>query len=202
MADADLAVSELVARIRAERRLTQEGLARELGVSFSTVNAWEAGRSQPKPRHLRRLEDLAADSAGPARGEPDAVNVLCVDDSPADLELLAGHVRDAAAVLGINLRVITETDAMRALITLGRVEPAVAFVDVVMPGLDGFALADRIREMPDVRVGRLVLVTAQRDEGIDARAAERGLLVIDKPLSIGDVGAALRQSGVSLAQAG
>ncbi len=202
MADADLPVSELVAQIRAERRLTQEGLARELGVSFSTVNAWEAGRSQPKPRHLRRLEDLAAESAGPDPAEPDAVHVLCVDDSPVDLELLASHVRDAGAVLGLNLKVITETDAMRALITLGRVEPTVAFVDIVMPGLDGFTLADRIREMPDVRIGRLVLVTAQRDEGIDAKAAERGLLVLDKPISIGDVGTALRQGGVSLAQAG
>lgn len=55
---------ELVRRIRAVRGLTQEGLARELGVSFATVNGWENGRHRPIPALGRRLEEMAAEDRG------------------------------------------------------------------------------------------------------------------------------------------
>lgn len=47
-------MSGLVKQIRATRGLTQEGLARELGVSFATVNGWENGRHGPIPALARR----------------------------------------------------------------------------------------------------------------------------------------------------
>ena len=42
------------------RGLTQEGLARELGVSFATVNGWENGRHRPIPALAERLAEMAA----------------------------------------------------------------------------------------------------------------------------------------------
>jgi DNA (cytosine-5)-methyltransferase 1 len=54
-------VGSLVRRIRAERGLTQEGLARELGVSFATVNGWENGRHRPIPALARRLTGLVVE---------------------------------------------------------------------------------------------------------------------------------------------
>lgn len=193
MALRDRPANELVAEIRRREKLTQEGLARVLGVSFSTVNAWETGRSEPQSRHRRRLEQIAVNLEHPESG---TTTVLCVDDAPLDLEQLTSLVSDAAAVLGIDLTVVGESDAMRALITLGRVRPRVAFIDVVMPGLDGFALADRVAEMPELASSTLVLVTARRDAEVDDAAAKRGLTVLDKPLSIGDVGAVLRRAEV------
>jgi DNA (cytosine-5)-methyltransferase 1 len=53
------AVAALVRSIRVARGLTQEGLARELGVSFATVNGWENGRHRPIPVLERRLHELA-----------------------------------------------------------------------------------------------------------------------------------------------
>lgn len=197
MLPADRSAQELVAEIRTREHLTQEGLARLLGVSFSTVNAWESGRSQPQSRHRRRLEQLAAGLDRP--GEEGRPTVLCVDDSPLDLEDATSLVRDAAQVLGVEVSVVGESDAMRALLMLGRLRPQVAFIDVVMPGLDGFALADRIADLPELSRATLVLVTAQRDEQVDRAAEQRGLLVLDKPLSIGEVGTALRRGGVHLA---
>lgn len=65
-------VSSLVSRIRADSGLTQEGLARELGVSFATVNGWENGRHRPIPSLARRLEELAGVAdAGSRAAEPD-----------------------------------------------------------------------------------------------------------------------------------
>lgn len=75
----------LVRRIRAARGLTQEGLARELGVSFATVNGWENGRHRPIPALARRLVEMAAEdrtaqppvqlAPAPAEAAPPAVPV-------------------------------------------------------------------------------------------------------------------------------
>lgn len=189
MGRTDRPTSQLVAELRSRSRTTQEELARRLGVSFSTVNAWEAGRSEPQPRHRRRLEQMAAEFADDDAG----LKVLVVDDDPTDLRLLEALVADAGAVLGTPVVVNAESDAMRALITLGRMRPAVVFVDVIMPGLDGFELADRIVELAGFEVPRLVLVTAGRDPAIDEEAAHRDLTVLGKPLVIGEIGAVLRE---------
>jgi transcriptional regulator with XRE-family HTH domain len=55
-------VPGLVKSIRAARGLTQEQLARELGVTFSTVNAWENGRHRPVPFLARRLQEMASEA--------------------------------------------------------------------------------------------------------------------------------------------
>lgn len=49
------------ARIRGLREalgLTQEEFARELGVSFTTVNRWENGHGKPSPLAQRQLQEL------------------------------------------------------------------------------------------------------------------------------------------------
>jgi len=53
-------VPSLVKTIRASRGLTQEALAREIGVTFSTVNGWENGKHRPIPALVTRLLDIAS----------------------------------------------------------------------------------------------------------------------------------------------
>jgi putative transcriptional regulator len=55
--------ARLVKKIREARGLTQEQFARDLEVTFGTVNAWENGRHQPLPVLARRLVEMA-ESAG------------------------------------------------------------------------------------------------------------------------------------------
>jgi transcriptional regulator with XRE-family HTH domain len=52
-------VPSLVRGIRAARGLTQEALAREMGVTFSTVNGWENGRHRPIPALITTLLGIA-----------------------------------------------------------------------------------------------------------------------------------------------
>ena len=47
-------------RVRADRGLSQEQLARLLGVSFATVNRWETGRTQMPGRARQALAELEA----------------------------------------------------------------------------------------------------------------------------------------------
>ncbi len=53
-------IRALISNLRSERGLTQEQLAKHLGVSFATVNRWETGKAQPRPAVMRRIEALAA----------------------------------------------------------------------------------------------------------------------------------------------
>lgn len=53
--------SELASKIRELRTshgLTQEQFAAKVGVTFSTVNRWESGKSKPSPLALRQIEEL------------------------------------------------------------------------------------------------------------------------------------------------
>src|SRR5580698_10646646 len=58
-ADGESAASWL-RRVRASRGLSQEQLARLLGVSFATVNRWETGRTQMPARARRALAEFEA----------------------------------------------------------------------------------------------------------------------------------------------
>jgi len=57
----------LVREIRQARHITQEQLARELQVTFSTVNGWENAKHRPIPALARRLIELADASEIPQR---------------------------------------------------------------------------------------------------------------------------------------
>jgi predicted ATPase/DNA-binding NarL/FixJ family response regulator/DNA-binding XRE family transcriptional regulator len=56
--------------LRASRGLTQEQLARELGVSFATVNRWETGRTQMSPKAREALAEFEATATEPASPGP------------------------------------------------------------------------------------------------------------------------------------
>jgi len=53
-----VATADRVRKLREKRKWTQEQLARELGVSFVSVNRWENGHSEPSRMAKRLIEFL------------------------------------------------------------------------------------------------------------------------------------------------
>ena len=51
-------VAKMIRELRAKLGLTQEQFAAKVGVTFSTVNRWESGRSTPSPLAMWRIEEL------------------------------------------------------------------------------------------------------------------------------------------------
>jgi DNA-binding transcriptional regulator YiaG len=49
-----------IKELRYNLGLTQEQFAAKVGVTFSTVNRWESGKSKPSPLAMRRIEELYA----------------------------------------------------------------------------------------------------------------------------------------------
>jgi putative transcriptional regulator len=48
----------IVRTLRQALGLTQEQFAAEIGVTVSTVNRWENGRTRPQPLAMRRITEL------------------------------------------------------------------------------------------------------------------------------------------------
>lgn len=170
-----LSTPELVAEIRLRSGDTQESLARRLGVSFPTVNAWERGRSTPRDGHRRQLEQLAAEL-----GIRSEITVLVIDDDPATSELVeaaAGEVHPA-------ITVASALDGWEGLILCGSRRPKLIFLDILMPGIDGLEVARRLPELPGLEQTKVVFVTSSSDHRILSRAQELGHDLLAKPIDV------------------
>src|SRR6202046_4736118 len=91
----------------------------------------------------------------------DKVNILMVDDQPA--KLLSYEV--ILSELGENL--IKATSASEALNILLKNDIAVVLMDVSMPELDGFELADVIRQHPRFQKTAILFISAVHLTDID-----------------------------------
>ena len=50
--------SEEIEKIRQKCFLSQEALGRELGVSFSSINRWESGKTKPNMSAMKKIKDF------------------------------------------------------------------------------------------------------------------------------------------------
>jgi len=111
------------------------------------------------PRLLVDAAPAAASPAAPQRQGPGQLDILVVDDNA-----------DAAFMLKLLLeqwghRVRVEHDAFGALESAAREAPDVALLDIGLPGMDGHALAHRLRATPSTSATTLVAVTGYGMEG-------------------------------------
>lgn len=51
-------IGQLIRELRLEIGLTQEQFAAELGVTYSSMNRWENGRSKPSPLAMQKVEGM------------------------------------------------------------------------------------------------------------------------------------------------
>lgn len=49
--------SKDIRKVRKSAMLSQEAFAQELGVSFTTVNRWESGKSKPSYKGMKIIDD-------------------------------------------------------------------------------------------------------------------------------------------------
>ncbi|MFI7106601.1 response regulator transcription factor [Nonomuraea sp. NPDC050227] len=117
--------------------------------------------------------------------EQSAARVLVVDDEPNIRELLS----EALELNGFAVR--TVSDGRRALEEVARERPDIIVLDVMMPGLDGFAVARRLREAGD---SPLVLFLTAKDAVPDriAGLTAGGDDYVTKPFSLEEVVLRLR----------
>ena len=105
---------------------------------------------------------------GEAARQPEGVRVLVVDDN-VDAALTLSMILEAS---GHTTRVAH--DGIAALAEAGRFLPQVAFLDIGMPGLNGYETASALRRIPGLETMRLVALTGWGTESDRLRSAEAG----------------------------
>lgn len=86
------------------------------------------------------------------------INILIVDDEQINLKLLRGILK------GFQLNILSATSGEEALKIAARGDFALILLDVMMPGMDGFECAERLREKPETRSTPIIFVTAINKE--------------------------------------
>jgi two-component system sensor histidine kinase/response regulator len=132
---------------------------------------------QHRPRQQVASVSAKTPSRGPA-GTPDKrPTLLVVDDVPDNLTLIAGLFMQ-------DYRVRVAQDGRTALaICTSNSPPDLLLLDVMMPNMDGFELAQHLRCHPQASKIPLVFITAVSDPSAQIRALELGAVnFVSKPI--------------------
>ncbi len=105
--------------------------------------------------------------------------VLIVDDDQFIRKLVATTLEDVA---GFELH--EAADGMQALEIARDTHPAIVFLDVDMPRMDGVDACRRLRADPECRAATIVMLTAAESEQVQRMAEDAGAdLFLTKPFS-------------------
>jgi CheY-like chemotaxis protein/DNA-binding CsgD family transcriptional regulator len=111
----------------------------------------------------------------PDRGNADVV--LIVDDVPDNLSLLHDALDEAGCT------VLVATNGERALEVAHEAQPDIVLLDAVMPGLDGFEVARRLKADPDTTHVPIIFMTGLAEtEHVLAAFAAGGIDHVTKPI--------------------
>ena len=86
------------------------------------------------------------------------MNILLVEDDPTDLKLLSAVLQSSGH------RVFEKGSAEQALVEIKRCQPEVILLDLNLPGMDGLALARRLKQDPATKHIPIVAVTAGAEQ--------------------------------------
>ena len=140
-------------------------------------NAWR--RSLAAASRLIRRAAYARVARREASGVEGVVPEVLIADDSQSLRLLI-----TATLASDDYTVIEAADGDQAYSLLQRHEPAVAVLDVQMPGRSGLELARAIRSDPRLRETRVILLTSMaRDADVAAGYAAGADLYLTKPFS-------------------
>jgi CheY-like chemotaxis protein len=114
------------------------------------------------------------------------VVVLVVDDSPDSLFLMAELLIQQGA------EVLTAENATQALRIVASSAPQVLLSDIAMPGMDGYALIRKIRELEALQPGNAKIPAAAVTAFADARDRDRALQAgfqyhVSKPFDVAEL---------------
>lgn len=107
--------------------------------------------------------------------------IFVVDDSP----LLLKQFENLVTRWGYQVR--TSANPQTVVETMLRINPAIVFLDVNMPGISGFDLVKQIRRCPEFATLPLIILTAEKTLTNNWRARWSGCRFLTKPLQTSEV---------------
>lgn len=119
---------------------------------------------------------------------PAKKRILIADDDAAISRLLE-------RILAREFDVVSASDGTNALALAVETKPQLLILDVMMPGMDGYTLAQRIRQLPDLKAVPIIFLTA-RDGPLDTiKGIQAGArYYLTKPFKIEDLVAKVKKT--------
>jgi two-component system, NtrC family, response regulator HydG len=134
--------------------LTSKKLGTRLSKTFGVSSAWQT--------------DVMTDLR---------VSLIAIDDDPQSLALVS------AALEQDGLEITTEEDPVRGVETVRKLRPRIVLVDLMMPGLSGLEVLDRIMEIDPTT--EVILMTSHYSTESAVQAIQRGACdYFNKPIDI------------------
>src|SRR5215470_55312 len=104
--------------------------------------------------------------------------ILVVDDTPSNIAVISGVLKEQ-----YRTKIATTAEKAFSLAT-GVDRPALILLDVMMPGMDGFEICERLKANPETREIPVIFLTAATDDIDEVRGFEVGAAdYIHKPIS-------------------
>ena len=160
--------SSLADRIeKAQQSTPRRASASATATALSVLRAPDTRRAAP-----------SAKAVAPASASPvDRPTILVVDDTPDNLQLLSELFMD-------DYRVRVADNGQKALdMCCSDTPPDLVLLDVMMPGMDGFEVARRMREHPSAEAIPVIFVTALTTSDAQMKGLELGAVdFVTKPI--------------------
>lgn len=123
----------------------------------------------------------------PRATPPPAADILIVDDTPANLQLLAGMLRER----GYKVRPAPSGET--ALRAAQASPPDLVLLDITMPGMDGYEVCRRLKDDLRLREIPVLFISALQETGDKVRAFQAGGVdYVSKPFQLEEVEARVR----------
>jgi len=181
---------------------TPSEIAKICHVSKPTVHKWiEAGKikSIHLPNGYKKVahEELSRFLKG-ANIETDFMTAqkkqewrfLIVDDEQAMIDLVKSFIENLFS--DIQYKIYSTSDGMDACLKIGALKPEIVFLDILMPGMDGFEVCRKIRENKDLDSVKIIIITGYYQEDMEEKKKEFNIeWILKKPVNVGDFSIAL-----------
>ena len=180
-------------------------VARYCHVTADTIRKWaEAGRIKvfktPGGHRRIRREDLIIflrENGIPLHEElsDDGIKVLVVDDDQTIIAVIQRFLEHTKT----NFEVNVADDGFEAGRQMALFHPNVVFLDLRLPGIDGYEVCRRIKSSPDTANAQIIAMTAYYDEEGDRRIKELGAaMCLQKPFTPDDLRRAMALVGIEV----
>jgi two-component system chemotaxis sensor kinase CheA len=122
-----------------------------------------------KETHNKKVVTESIQEAKKKKEKPEDFNVLIVDDSAMDRKIMKTSIED----LGVNI--IEAKDGVEALDIVKKNDIDAVLIDIEMPRMDGYTLAQEIRKYNKYRKLPLIAVTSRATKADRVRGVEVGM---------------------------